>query len=180
MPLNVPPPPGFNTPLSSQPKPPSYIITSSYAKQKDEFRAKLFTLFDGDMNLFVEYDQFCEAFVENKITTNDFIAYTKQLFKDKMDEYLLDLIVIMPNIDRQNELYSIWKKDNASKIPQSKKNWTKDSDTRNIHLCRICQQIMFESDVEEHNSNHMEFNTQFPSLPAAAVSLGRGKGKKIK
>ncbi|CAM2700391.1 unnamed protein product [Rotaria socialis] len=184
MQLAVTPPPGFSTLPSSQPVAPSYIFASSYSKQKDEFRAKLFNLFDGDMNLFIQYDQFCEAFSQNKITSNDFITYTTQLFKDKLDDYLLELIVIMPNIERQNELYSNWKKDNDSTVlvaTQSKTNWTKkDSNEKNIHLCRVCQQIMFESDIDEHNSNHTEFNTQFPSLPAAAVQLGRGRGKKNK
>ncbi|CAF0740473.1 unnamed protein product [Rotaria sordida] len=186
MPLAVPPPPGFNSIPSSQPAPPSFIFTPSYSKQKDEFRTKLFNLFDGDMNLFMEYDKFCEAFSQNKIASKDFLSYTTQLFKDKFDEYLFELIVIMPNIERQNELYSNWKKDNpstslSSSVTQNKNNWTqKNFDEKNIHTCHICQQIMFESDADEHNSYHTEFNTQFPSLPTAAVPIGRGKGKKKK
>jgi hypothetical protein len=39
---------------------------------------------------------------------------------------------------------------------------------------------MFESDTDEHNSYHTEFNTQFPSLPTSAVPLGRSNGKKKK
>ncbi|CAF2332409.1 unnamed protein product [Rotaria sp. Silwood2] len=182
-PLAIPPPPGFNAISPSQPAPPSYVFTSSYSKQKDEFRAKLFDLFDGNMNLFTEYDTFCEAFSQNKITSKDFITYTTQLFKDKFDDYLPELIVIMPNIEQQNELYSNWKKDIqstslSSSAKQNKSNWTKKTlDEKSIHICRICRQIMFESDVDEHNSYHTEFNSQFPSLPTAAVPIGRGRGK---
>ena len=39
---------------------------------------------------------------------------------------------------------------------------------------------MFDGDAEEHNSHHAEFNQEFPSLPSAAVPLGRGKAKKNK
>jgi len=139
------------------------------------------------MNLFVEYDKFCEAFSQNRIPSKDFIKYTSQLFKDKLDEYLLQLIVIIPNIEQQNELYLIWKNDihpsSSSSVTQvqNTNNWTKKKlDENSIYICRICQQIMFETDTDEHNSHHAEFNTQFPSLPAAAVPIGRGNGKKKK
>ena len=134
------------------------------------------------MTLFSEYDRFCEAFSQNQITSKDFIQFTTQLFKDKLDEYLLELIVIIPNIEQQNELYSIWKKDiHPTSTTQNTSNWTKKSlDEKNIHICQLCRQIMFESDTDEHNSHHTEFNTQFPSLPAAAVPIGRRSGNKKK
>lgn len=138
------------------------------------------------MNLFMNYDTFCEAFSQNKITSDDFIKFTTELFKDKLEEYLLELIVIMPNIEQQNELYSIWEKNiHSSSVTktttQTTSNWTKkNADGNQIHKCRICRQIMFDTDIDEHNSYHTEFNTQFPSLPAAAVSIGRGGGKKKK
>ncbi|CAF1088720.1 unnamed protein product [Adineta steineri] len=182
--LSVAPPPGFNLipPSQPTPPPPSYIVTSSHAKQKNEFRAKLFDLFDGDMNLFVEYDKFCNAFAQKEITSDDFIKYTKQLFKDKIDEYLLEFIIIIPNIEQQNELYTIWKNDiHPSSTVMNTNNWTqKKFDENNIHICRICKQILLETDIDEHNSNHPEFNTQFPSLPAAALPIGRATGKKKK
>ena len=144
---------------------------------------KLFDLFDGDMNLFSEYDKFCDAFSQEKISTTDFLTYTRQLFKDKLDEYLLELIVIIPNIDQQNELYKVWKTDihPSTTTKSNSSGWTnKKSDENNIYVCRLCQQIMFDSDSDEHNSFHPEFNIQFPSLPAAALPLGRGSGKKKK
>lgn len=186
-PLIVSPPPGFSEIQSSQPVSPSFIRNSSYSKRKDDFRTKLLDLFDGDMNLFVEYDKFCEAFSQNDITSKDFLNYTTQLFKDKLDEYLPELIAIMPNIAQQNELYAYWKKDvQSAPLPfsesQNKTNWTKKNLDKkdSLHICRICRQIIFESDADEHNSHHTEFNTQYPSLPAAAVSIGRGSGKKKK
>jgi hypothetical protein len=130
------------------------------------------------MTLFTEYDKFCEAFFQNQIKSKDFIKFTTQLFKDKLDEYLLELIVIIPNIEQQNELYSIWKKDIH---PTTQNNWAKKTvDEKAIHICHICRQIMFESGIDEHNSYHPEFTTQFPSLPAAALPLGRASGKKKK
>ena len=179
----IPPPPGFNLVPVSQPSPPSYIYSSTHAKQKDEFRAKLFTLFDGDKDLFDQYEQFCEAYAQKKIASQDFIKFTSELFKEKLDEYLLELIVIMPNIEQQNELHSIWERDIHSITTQNKNNWTTkkmNNEENHVHKCRICQQIIFESDIDEHNSHHTLFNTQFPSLPPAAISIGRGGGKKKK
>jgi hypothetical protein len=138
------------------------------------------------MTLLINYDKFCDAFSQNQITSKDFIKFTTQLFNDKLDEYLLELIVIIPNIEQQNELYSIWKNDihptsATTTIAQNTNNWTtKTLNEKTIHICQICRQIMFESDTDEHNSNHTEFNTQFPSLPTAARPLGRGSGKKKK
>jgi len=139
------------------------------------------------MTLFIEYDKFCEAFSQNKITSKDFIKFTTQLFKDKLDNYLLELIVIIPNIEQQNELYSIWEKDihpssvTTTTTAQNTNNWTtKNIDENKIHKCRICRQIMFESDTDEHNTYHTEFNTQYPSLPPSAVPLGRSSEKKKK
>jgi hypothetical protein len=134
------------------------------------------------MNLFLEYDKFCEAFSQNKITSKDFIKFTTELFKNKLDEYLLELIVIIPNIEQQNELYSIWENDiHPLSTTQNTNNWTRNTlDENNIHKCRICRQIMFQTDTDEHNSYHTEFNTEFPSLPTAAVSIGRNSGKKKK
>ncbi|CAF1634513.1 unnamed protein product [Adineta ricciae] len=178
---SVPPPPGFNS--IPTPQPATYHFPTSYGKRKNDFHMKLFDLFDGDMNLFSEYDKFCDAFSQEKISTTDFLTYTKQLFKDKLDEYLLELIVIIPNIDQQNELYKIWKTDihPSSTAKSNSSGWTnKKSDENNIYVCRLCQQIMFDSDSDEHNSSHPEFNTQFPSLPAAALPLGRASGKKKK
>jgi hypothetical protein len=180
-PLTVSPPPGFNPMPSSQPVPLSYIYSSTYPKQKDEFRAKLFTLFDGDINLVLQYDQFCEAFSQNKITSKDFIEFTTRLFNDKLDQYLLELIMIIPNIEQQNELYSIWENDLHPSTTQNANNWTKKNHMENnVHKCRICQQIMFETDTIEHNLYHPEFNTQFPSLSTAAIPIGRSNGKKNK
>jgi hypothetical protein len=136
------------------------------------------------MTLFVEYDKFCEAFYQNTISSKDFIKYSTDLFQDKLDEYLLELIFITPNIEQQNELYSIWKKDihtASSAASQNTNNWTKKTlDEKKVHVCQICRQVMFETEMEEHNSHHTEFNIQFPSLPPAAVSIGRGNGKKKK
>jgi hypothetical protein len=137
------------------------------------------------MDLFVQYDQFCEAFSQNKITSQDFIKFNTQLFKDKLDEYLLELIVIIPNIEQQNELYSIWEnnihRSSNTASTQNVNNWTKKDHTENnVHKCRICQQIIFETDINEHNSYHKEFNTQFPSLPTTAVPVGRTNGKQKK
>ena len=131
------------------------------------------------MNLLIEYDRFCEAFYQKTVTTKDFLKFTKELFKDKLNEYLLDLIVLVPNIEQQNELNTLWKTDVQSAPLQTLNNWTKKTnDEKTIHACRLCQQITFECDIDEHNSHHTEFNTQFPSLPAATVSIGRASGRK--
>ena len=131
------------------------------------------------MNLLIQYDGFCEAFYQKTVTVTDFLKFTKELFKDKLNEYLLDLIVLVPNIEQQNELNVLWKANMQSSPLQTPNNWTKKtSDEKTMHTCRLCQQIMFECDIDEHNSHHAEFDTQFPSLPAATVRIGRANGRK--
>jgi hypothetical protein len=132
------------------------------------------------MSLISEYDRFCQAFAEKSIETNDFMELTRQLLGDKLDENLLDLIVILPQIEQQNELYSIWKKKEVHPVTtKNTTNWTKkDQTNRTIYQCRVCQQIMFNSDAEEHNGYHPELENEFPSLPSAAVSIGRMKSRR--
>ena len=176
------PPPGFDTlDTRSLPSEPSYIHDSSYEMRKDEFRSKLYELFDSDMELLVHYDQFCEAFHQRVISTEDFLKFTKELFKDKLEEYLLELIVLTPDIKQQIELFTIWKSEIQTKTRESVKNWTtKNLDEKSVYQCRLCQQIMFDSDSEAHNSHHPQLDAEFPSLPSSAISLGRGKGKSKK
>lgn len=137
------------------------------------------------MNLFNEYDKFCQAFAEKSVNSTAFLTFTRELFQDKFNEYLLELIVLIPNIDQQNELHALWKKENPSSTAlgtAAASNWTKKnfSASEELSQCHRCRQLMFANQADEHKTHHSDFNADFPSLPAASVSLGRGKGKKSK
>jgi len=167
---SVEPPPGFKTNST-------FVFSSSYEKDKEQFRDKLLKLFDGDMNLMIEYDKFCQSFTEKNIKSDDFLKFTRELFHEKFNEYFLDLIVLIPNIDQQNELWTFWKNEN----PTSTSNWTKKmsvDDQRRISQCQHCHQLILDENLAEHKSHHIDFNADFPSLPSASVSIGRGKGGK--
>jgi hypothetical protein len=173
----VRPPPGFQLLPSA---PPSFIYLSSYAQAKDAFRGKLNELFDNDRTLCNEYETFCQAYYDKTIDSMNFIRLTRELLKEKFDEYLMELIVLTPNIEQQNELYDIWQCDRTSSSAVSTNNWTTTNagPIKTIHRCHLCQQIVFDVDVEQHNSHHTEFNAEYPSLPSAAVSFGRVKGNR--
>ena len=133
------------------------------------------------MNLFTEYDRFCQAFAEKNINSTAFLSFTRELFQEKFNDYLLELIVLIPNIDQQNELYALWNKENPSSGTTAS-NWTKkpSAGSEEISQCHRCRQLMFARQAEEHKTHHSDFNADFPSLPAASVSLVRSKGKKSK
>lgn len=177
----VSPPPGFNMTDTISTAETTYLYSPSYSRRKEEFQAKLFDLFDNDFDLLTEYDKFCQAYCESSIKTDDFLKFTTELFKDKLEEYLIEFITILPDIKKQIELYQIWSKEIQTQKVSAGKNWTKkDVDKKTIYQCHLCQQIMFDSDGEEHSSHHPQFNTDFPSLPAATIPLGRSKRKQNK
>ncbi|CAF0953192.1 unnamed protein product, partial [Didymodactylos carnosus] len=155
------PPPGFEG-NSILPTVPTYLYPSTYQQSKDLFRAKLYELFDGDMNLLSNYEKFCDAFITGEIDVQYFIKKTLDLFKDKSDDYILNLLLLIPNIEKQNEIYKIWLNEVHPK--QTNNCWNKVVDSTHVQ-CHLCQQLLLPQDYTEHTKYHPEFQQDYPELP---------------
>ncbi|XP_050302128.1 E3 ubiquitin-protein ligase ZNF598 isoform X2 [Anthonomus grandis grandis] len=169
-PASVKPPPGFNNssfpPLSfsndltfTNSSGQSYAIspTSSHAyKQPLNFQNRNQNLIKSFMEVLnnndsiKEFKSLSDKFRKGEIKAKQYYDHCKKILNNKLDDLLPELLVLLPDIDKQQELY------------QQISGKCKEK----LLICENCGQIIFKWELSEHY-NHHRLENHFPSLGSA-------------
>lgn len=163
-----PPPPGFSnfnpqnfpslgtsndlTFTSSSGK--SYSIKPTNYHQPTNFSTRNQNLIRRSMCVLkdsvTEFKTYSAEYRDGKISADQYYEYCKALLAANFSELFPELLALLPDIDKQQELYKV----------------CEESSKKNLIQCVNCNQVIFKNELPEHYSYHT-LESQFPSLGKA-------------
>ncbi|XP_060523372.1 E3 ubiquitin-protein ligase ZNF598-like isoform X2 [Cylas formicarius] len=166
----TPPPPGFNnfnfpilgttndltfTSSSGQ----SYSImptNTNVYKQPQSFQRrnqdliKKFLAVLQDSEAIKDFKNSSDQFRKGLVEANEYYDHCKNVLGNHFDEIFPELLVLLPDIGKQQELYQTLSEKNKS----------------NLLLCKNCGQVILKTELSEHY-NHHRLESHFPDLGTA-------------
>lgn len=180
------PPPGFMVPSSNVDKldtvekismPMSSDLTNFQYTQPEEFQSRnqelikmIQSLCADDSKKFADFKTLSGEFRRSEIDASTYyIQCEKTLGKKIFHEIFQELVALLPDINKQQELLSMYlsaikKQENvksASKFKDSKGAWAPSSS--GFLTCQVCRQVLLRKDYNCHVSSH-SLDNDFPAL----------------
>ncbi|XP_044272697.1 E3 ubiquitin-protein ligase ZNF598 [Tribolium madens] len=163
--FSVKPPPGFNVSNQNFPslgasndltftsssgqsysiKPTNYHQPANFVARNQNLIKRAMNVLDGDT--IKEFKSYSAKFREGAMIPEDYHEYCKALLGSSFKELFPELLVLLPDIEKQQDLYRVC-----------------DGDIRkNLIVCENCSQVIFKRELGEHYNYHA-LESQFPSL----------------
>ncbi|NP_001089231.2 zinc finger protein 598 S homeolog [Xenopus laevis] len=182
------PPPGFNnlppTALPSEPQnktakqPPfcsrTYLVPENFQQRNMHLINSIKDFLDSDESKFNEFKSLSGKFRQGLISAAEYYQSCRQLLRENFKLIFNELLVLLPDTTKQQELLSAHKESHVEEKPSSnkpKKNkktaWLMDSKSLDLDysVCPSCGQVLAPRDHSSHKKLHLEDN-DFPSLQA--------------
>lgn len=174
--FNVKPPPGFSSDLSSPNNFPSlsnqsndltftnssgqsYAITpttkyrqpTNFAQRNQQLIKKLMQFMHNNNEAIIEFKKWSDAFRNGTFPANEYYNYCKSALKTNFDEIFVELLVLLPDIEKQQQLFKVY--DSKLKSQQ-------------LVICENCKQVILKRELTDHYNYHT-LDNHFPSLGKA-------------
>lgn len=188
------PPPGFSITLNSVARPPSngLTFTSSSGQsypispggtavatkysyiQPPNFNNRNSELVDcvmaalKDQSALERFRQMSSGFRQNYLTAEDYYNHCQEAMgTSKFSEIFPELLVLLPDIEKQQELWKVYRSSRHSLKPPK------------LDVCVVCSQVVRNTDLQQHLSAH-NLENDFPALAnGSAQKIGNtSKDKK--
>lgn len=163
------PPPGFNVTNQNFPslgtsndltftsssgqsysiKPSNYHQPSNFASRNQNLIKCAMNVLDGDT--IKEFKAYSAQFRDGALSPDGYYKYCKALLGPSFKELFPELLVLLPDIERQQDLFRVCN-------PELRKN---------LVVCENCSQVVFKRELGDHYSYHA-LDSQFPSLGKSA------------
>ncbi|XP_041362656.1 E3 ubiquitin-protein ligase ZNF598-like [Gigantopelta aegis] len=199
------PPPGFtlSTLMDETIKPRPLLATTAfenfdYFKPADfsarnaKLVAEVSNLLEHDQELFAQFKSYSGQFRQGSLSAADYYKSCQELLgDDKFNKILSELISLLPDIKKQQELLSVHNQalksgnGNSNKVVRIGGAMSKAQpwDLEIAFLtCTVCRQVLVKEDYDEHVAQHTEFS-DFPTLATFGPSsqfVGQGSCIKAK
>ncbi|XP_026714843.1 E3 ubiquitin-protein ligase ZNF598 isoform X2 [Athene cunicularia] len=192
-----PPPPGLSVPVS---KPPpgfavipstsisepvttslkeskschgSYLIPENFQQRNIQLIQSIKEFLQSDESKFNKFKSHSGQFRQGLISAAQYYKSCRELLGDNFKKIFNELLVLLPDTVKQQELLSahndfrIKEKQSSNKSKKNKKNvWQTDSNSDlDCYICPTCKQVLTQQDVVTHKALHIE-DEEFPSLQA--------------
>jgi hypothetical protein len=130
----------------------SYAIKPTNYHQPANFVARNQNLIKRSMNLMdsdtiKEFKTYSAKFRDGSMSPEQYYEYCKAILEVNFKELFPELLVLLPDIDKQQDLYRV-----CDSEPK-----------RNLVVCEKCKQVVFKRELGEHYNFHA-LDSQFPSL----------------
>lgn len=100
-----------------------------------------------------EFKSYSALFRSGSYAAEKYYEHCRTVLASEFDKLFPELLVLLPDIDKQQELYRVHKALGS---------------TKNLEICATCKQIIFSNELKHHmNSHYME--NHFPGLPHDAA-----------
>ncbi|KFP44823.1 Zinc finger protein 598, partial [Chlamydotis macqueenii] len=194
---NPPPPPGLSVPVSKpppgfavipstkisepvttslkEPKPShgSYLIPENFQQRNIQLIQSIKEFLQSDESKFNKFKTHSGQFRQGLISAAQYYKSCRELLGDNFKKIFNELLVLLPDTVKQQELLSahndfrIKEKQSSNKSKKNKKNvWQTDSSSElDCSICPTCKQVLTQQDVVTHKALHIE-DEEFPSLQA--------------
>lgn len=116
-----------------------YIQPENFAKRNRDLIEKCMAVLDNG-DVIREFRNYSNLFRSGTLPARMFYDHCKVVLSSKFSEVFPELLVLLPDIEKQQELY---------KVHMEEKK--KDS---NLMVCEICKQIVFKKEMKHHTSYH--------------------------
>ncbi|XP_025941211.1 E3 ubiquitin-protein ligase ZNF598 isoform X2 [Apteryx rowi] len=192
-----PPPPGLSVPVSKPPpgfavipstnvpepvttslKEPkschgSYLIPENFQQRNIQLIQSIKEFLQSDESKFNKFKTHSGQFRQGLISAAQYYKSCRDLLGDNFKKIFNELLVLLPDTVKQQELLSahndfrIKEKQSSNKPKKNKKNvWQTDSSSGlDCCICPTCKQVLTQQDVVTHKALHIE-DEEFPSLQA--------------
>lgn len=173
------PPPGFNTvTLNSVVKPTnnltftsslgeSYSILPTHRyvppRNQEKRNIALFAHFqrNEEPEAVEQFKAISKMFIHGSYRAEPYYEHCKFALKDKFDVIFPELLVLLPDISKQQELYLVHSQHEATNIKNRKQ--TKKNQNLELEVCATCKQVLISSDLSLHLQSH-SLENNFPKL----------------
>ncbi|XP_067630809.1 E3 ubiquitin-protein ligase ZNF598 isoform X2 [Eurosta solidaginis] len=150
----------------------SITRTHSYIHPPDAAlrNQQLVSLFQGALNTpeaMAEFRYISQKFREGVYKTQPYYEHCQAALKDRFDYIFPELLALLPDINKQQELYLVHSQQ-LNKLPP-----TERKQAHKLEVCTVCKQVLISGDFESHKKQH-DLKENFPELGDAIVS-GRNK-----
>lgn len=102
-----------------------------------------------------EFKQISNMFRNGDLPSKDYYEHCKEVIGDDFTQIFPELLVLLPDIQKQQELYTHHVNSNGSK--------------KFLEVCATCNQVVLTNDLRSHLTNHTLEN-HFPVLGAQEIS----------
>ncbi|CAG9824565.1 unnamed protein product [Phaedon cochleariae] len=97
-----------------------------------------------------EFKTYSDLFRNGGYPTSKYYEHCKDILLDDFEDIFPELLVLLPDIEKQQELYKVYNGKNK----------------KNLIICENCKQIIYKKELSDHYNYHI-LDNQFPSLGKA-------------
>lgn len=125
----------------------NYHQPEKFAQRNRDLIERFMSILNNN-EVFREFKQYSDLFRSGTLPADKFYNHCKSLLGNSFAEVFPELLVLLPDIVKQQELYKVHvREDNA----------------KNLVVCSACQQVVFKDELKAHNTFH-NMNEEFPAL----------------
>lgn len=120
----------------------------------NNFQARNRSLFDSFMSVVKsgdvlrDFKNYSDLFRNGTYPAEKFYEHCQTMLGSRFEPLFCELVVLLPNVEKQLELYKVYK---------SKTN------SKSLDVCSMCSQVVLCEELRDHFKNH-EFDNQYPAL----------------
>ncbi|KFQ99941.1 Zinc finger protein 598, partial [Nipponia nippon] len=151
----------------------SYLIPENFQQRNIQLIQSIKEFLQSDESKFNKFKTHSGQFRQGLISAAQYYKSCRELLGDNFKKIFNELLVLLPDTVKQQELLSahndfrIKEKQSSNKPKKNKKNvWQTDSNSDlDCYICPTCKQVLTQQDVVTHKALHIE-DEEFPSLQA--------------
>ncbi|TMW44549.1 hypothetical protein DOY81_010375 [Sarcophaga bullata] len=102
-------------------------------------------------------------FREGVYKADAYYQHCQAALKDNFDKVFPELLVLLPDISKQQALYLVHQQRLNTLLPQQRKSLPK------LEVCSTCKQVLMQTDLDGHRKMH-NLSQNFPKLNGSQKS----------
>lgn len=148
--------------VESKPSMPQYIEPVNVSQRNKKLSFKLKDMLHQNMDKFHKFRNLSSDFRSDFIPAVEFYSGCLQVLGEYVFlEILPELLVLLPDIQKQQDLYILCAEELAQ--AQAAKSWSLSGDAT-LSQCEICGQVVMKADSSNHEAGHGIGVDDFPTL----------------
>ncbi|XP_072273635.1 E3 ubiquitin-protein ligase ZNF598 isoform X2 [Pyxicephalus adspersus] len=154
--------------------PGTYLVPEQFQQRNIDLINSIKDYLHSDESKFNEFKSHSGKFRQGLISASEYYKNCRSLLRDNFSLIFNELLVLLPDHAKQQELLaahkelSVQEKQTSNKSKKNKKTaWKTDSGAPDLDysVCPTCSQVLAPRDIAYHKTLHIE-DTDFPSLQA--------------
>lgn len=160
--------------------PQAYLVPENFRERNLQLIQSIKDFLQSDEARFSEFKSHSGEFRQGVISAAQYYKSCRDLLGDNFQKIFNELLVLLPDTAKQQELLSAHtdfqgrERPPGTKAKKNKKNaWQASTWQTGLDccVCPTCQQVLAHGDVSSHQALHTARDDDFPSLQAVARAL---------